>query len=944
MSEPLAFGHYRVARLPDGAPVELGRGAMGITYKAYNERLHIHVALKVIAPAQVGDRHAQALFLREARAAARIRHSNVASVLDLDDTPGRIFYAMEYIDGQSLKAWLPEHRPVAPLLAINLALQVARALEAIHEQGIVHRDLKPSNIMLLSTQGSSLDLARASDTSAEGWRVKIIDFGIARASGSHTQTDDTTTQTRGFRGTALYASPEQCAEHENVDGRADLYSLGCVLWEMLCGTPPFTAKTQRELINQHVSDTPPLDRLANLPSSVAAVVAKLLMKDPAARYPSASATVKALEECRAKLESGEDSVAGHGLSSFAATGSPSAQPAPAPSTTFNRATSTKRRLLPAALAALALAVAGWFAFRPQKPNPSQTPAQPSKTIAPAVQPSVAPAPTPALAISRKSIAVLPFENLSPDKENEYFADGVQDDVLTSLARIPDLKVISRTSVMEYRGHKKNVRKIADELGAATIVQGTVRRFRDSIRITVQLIDASTDEHLWAEKYERPIADIFAVQSEIAEAIAQKLAAQLTADDRAAMAEPPTRDIIAYEYYLKARAILLDLDYTHVWVAQESERNKATELLEKAVARDPGFYDAWFLLAAGGLPANSINAISVVQRLRPDAGQTHMVLGDQNRNRGNYEESAREYRLAANLLPNDGLIHRKLGDALCLLGDWDGAVQEYQRAIAIDPRNARSLSFLGTLLHQLRRYEDARSYLQRARLLAPDAVVLQVEMAMLDFDQYGDLSQAKQLVARLLRDEPRQISDDDNIGVYALFVALSSRDPGFAREVLEAVSQSGLKALRDYVQGRIALQAGDAKAAAIAFSTTLNEIDDPVFREIQWSPEGIQAEVLAYLGEQSKALDLGRRAFESAKPNDGDPLERYAATLLIFGERDKALRILSYAANKSNGPTFGSLCFDARWDPLRGDPRFESLVKQLAPKDGKTASPAPNSRN
>ncbi|OAI42835.1 hypothetical protein AYO41_03490 [Verrucomicrobia bacterium SCGC AG-212-E04] len=949
MSESMAFGHFRVANGPDGTPIELGRGGMGITYKAFDERLHIDVALKVIAPGQVGDRHAQALFLREARAAARVRHSNVASVLELDDTPGRFFFAMEFVDGQSLKEWMLEHRPVPPSVAVGLAVQIARGLEAIHEQGIVHRDLKPSNVMLLRAQGSSLDLSRDSDTGVEEWRVKIIDFGIAQFSRGHAQSDETTTQTIGFRGTALYASPEQCGELESIDGRADLYSLGCILWEMLCGLPPFTARTQREVINQHIGFPPPIDQLANLPSSVVDVLKRLLEKEPGARYPSAAATAKALEACQARLqdeltppvELDGDTVAS------SAFGSPNRS---SPSFTGTKSDGRPRRAAPLVATALVLAIGlvSWIAFRSSKSAAvSSPPPSAPASQAPSANSSGRPA-VPLSGASLKSVAVLPFDNLSPDKENEYFADGVQDEVLTNLARIRDLKVISRTSVMEYRGHAKNLRKIADELGVATIVEGTVRRSRDSIRITVQLIDAATDQHLWAEKYDRPITDIFAVQSEIAEAIATKLAAQLNADDRAALAGPPTRDVIAYEYYLKARAIALDL------AKLSSERDISIGLLEKAVARDPEFYDAWCLLAsqymfssAGGPPHPSLlerinNALSVVKRLRPDAGETHLALGQyQLTVRLDASEAAKELRLAVNLLPNNAECRNSLAYILCDLGNWDEAVREYRQAVAIDPRSSRSFILLGVTLHKLKRYDDARPFLQRALILSPSAKAIELQLAMLDVDQYGDLSQAKELVSQLLRG-PVVLEMASNITDIASY----SRDNDFLKRATEVVAKILRQDfIRNFTRGAAANQIGDLKAAREAFAATLKEIDNPELNDTVYSFESWRALMLAFLGERSKALELGKRAYEAdERNNNGAQMETYAWTLVICGEKDEALGVLSQAAKAPGGPSYGQLCLDFRWDSLRGDPRFEALVKQLAPKDGKQAIPTANSKD
>ncbi len=257
----LEFGPYTVLRRADGSPWKLGAGGMGVTYKATDEMLHRPVAIKVIAPGRWHEPRTRALFLREARAAARVRHENVASVVYLGDEPNNFFMVIEFVDGVCLDERLRAHGPVAPLLAVELAAQIARGLAAIHEQQIVHRDLKPSNLMLVPTRRG-----RPPDPDdPSGWQVKIIDFGLARsftASGLGTQAG---ALTRGFVGTAVYASPEQCAEQSRIDGRSDLYALGCILWEMLAGRPPFLASTQREMLNQHIGRPPPMARMLWLP-------------------------------------------------------------------------------------------------------------------------------------------------------------------------------------------------------------------------------------------------------------------------------------------------------------------------------------------------------------------------------------------------------------------------------------------------------------------------------------------------------------------------------------------------------------------------------------------------------------------------------------------------------------------------------------------------------
>src|SRR5450432_719017 len=445
------FAGYRVERAADGSLWKLGSGAMGVTYKAYDERLRVFVALKVITPALVDDAKTQALFLREARAAARVRHGNVASVLALNDTPGNFFYAMEFIAGESLADWLRTRGAMPPAMAIEFATQIARGLEAIHAQQIVHRDLKPANLMIVPT--GRIKPGTSAEANPDAWQIKIIDFGLARAFAGEGLGTEINAPTIGFRGTALYASPEQCEEHGEIDGRSDLYSLGCILWEMLLGSPPFRARTHRELLNKHVAQSAPLERIAHLPDGLQAVLSRLLEKDPAHRLVHADGRVDEVGVTTREAE-------------------PVADPAPVPLS--SRSWSVAVTLASATLLAIG---AVWFFSRDQATAP--------------VAAVTTPAATPAV-LSRKSIAVLPFENLSGRPEDAYLADGLQEEILNALARLRDLKVISRTSAKEYRGKDLNIREIGQRLGVGTVIEGSVRREGNTLRLTIQVIDARDD--------------------------------------------------------------------------------------------------------------------------------------------------------------------------------------------------------------------------------------------------------------------------------------------------------------------------------------------------------------------------------------------------------------------------------------------------------------------
>ncbi len=634
----LRFAHYRVLRRPDGAIWELGRGAMGVTYKAFDERLRIDVALKVITPGLVDDPKTQALFLREARAAARVRHPNVASVVYLHTTPGNFFYAMEFIAGESLQSWLKARGAIANVPAAAIAAQMARGLEAIHAQKIVHRDLKPGNLMIVPVDGNP-----------EAWQVKIIDFGLARAFAGDGLGTEINAPTTGFRGTALYASPEQCEERGELDGRSDLYSLGCILWEMLAGGPPFRGRTHRELLNQHVSQPAPFERLAHLPPALQALLAKLLVKNPAGRFASAADVATALELCR-------DPLAG----SMNASGAPDLETVATP---IGR-------------------------------GAEQTPS-----------------------ISRKAIAVLPFSNLSSDKENEYFADGVQEEILTNLSRIRDLKVISRTSVMGYRGTQQNVREIARELGVGTVVEGSVRRSGNRVRVSAQLVDATSDENLWSENFDSELTDIFAIQGEIARKIAEALEARLSPGESACLSRDRGENAAAYDLYLRGLASFRKY--------RKEDNERAIGFFKQAIEIDSNFARAYAGLAeAYAIMVEKFEAPAVWQEtaiamaekaiaMDPRCEEAYSALGTAYMRRGWNRRARAAFERALEINPNLAPVFMRLSLIYLRTGHWDEAWKLSRRGIEIEPEVPYHYVRLAEIYFALDEVEAGERWMRRA---------------------------------------------------------------------------------------------------------------------------------------------------------------------------------------------------------------------------------------
>ena len=480
----LRFEHYQVLRNEDGTPMELGHGGMGVTYKAIDTHLRCPVALKIISAQFIGNESARSRFVREARAAASVHHPNVASVFHLGESGGNYFYVMEFVDGETLEALIHRRGRLEIDLALEIVTQVAAGLTAIHKQHLVHRDIKPSNIMLSWEEGGLEN-------------VKIIDLGLAKG-----VTEDTLSIAGSFIGTPTYASPEQFAGL-GTDIRSDLYSLGVTLWEMLSGKPPFQGSAA-ELMDQHQRAAPPLVKLRNIPGPVIALLDVLLAKDPSQRFQNPAQLQKAMTKVRGAIGSGLRLTAEELRSVSAEVSANTSKRKPRKPTV--------RWVLGIGLC-LAAGLIAWFCFFGHAgffSNQRVTEAVPTE----------------------KSIAVLPFENISANKDDAYFADGVQDEILNNLAKIAQLKVISRTSVMQYRGdNKRDLRQIAAALGVANVLEGAVRRDGNQVRVSTELVDARNDNTIWADSYDRDLTDIFAIQSEVSQTIAKKLTATLSAKKR-----------------------------------------------------------------------------------------------------------------------------------------------------------------------------------------------------------------------------------------------------------------------------------------------------------------------------------------------------------------------------------------------------------------------------
>ena len=883
---PLKYAHFEVEVGADGFPVELGAGAMAITYRARDTVLNSEVALKVIDRSVAQNPGARSRFLREARAAANIHHPNVARVTFYGEQDGECFYAMELVKGETLEARVRRDGPMPLAIALEVIEQAAHALAAAEACGVVHRDIKPSNIMLESDASGAL-------------RVKLIDYGVAKVMGPQAEPGIEQTQA-GFIGTPAFASPEQFAGTGQmpIDTRSDVYSLGVTLWYLLTGRTPFVGRTMEEIRARQTSELP-LEQLRNfhLPAQVIALMKSMLAPDPKHRPQSARELLSAVQNCYER---------------------------------FNpKARSHRRRVMLASAAAMltiaAIALGTWFYQRTRSFSPTE-----------------------------RSIAVLPFGNLSSDKENAYFAEGIQDEILTRLSKIADLKVISRTSTQHYKSAPENLPEIAKQLGVAHILEGSVQKSGDAVRVNVQLIKATTDSHLWSETFDRKMTDIFSVESEVSKAIADQLRAKLTGQEQEVLAAKPTDNPQAYDAYLRGLAYTLKTAFT------PANSLAAQKYLKEAVQLDPKFALAWALLSyvdASGYLTQSLQPTAALReeareaadtalRLQPNLGEALLAKGFYHYAcLKDYDTASKYLEQAERLLPHNSRVLQGLAYVERRRGNWDKSEAYFNEAEKLDPRNGNLLSQHARSYVCLRRFPEALTKLEQILNITPDDIdtlVLKARIAQAE----GDLPRASALLAPL-----RPGVGYVNALETQVYQAILESRPAPVIAQLKEILATPDQALGFYVGelrfwlGWAQEVAGDHAAARESWTQARTELE-PFLKE---QPEnfiliGDLALTNVALGENDAALTLAERAL-ALFPIDKDaltgprPLDILARVAARVGDPDRSISTLEkllsipYEAPLAANPplTPALLRLDPMFEPLRKDPRFQKLVASSSPK-------------
>jgi TolB-like protein/Flp pilus assembly protein TadD len=779
-----------------------------------------------------------------------------------------------------------KHKPISIRQVAELMAKVARTVHYAHEHGILHRDLKSGNILL--------------DAKGE---PQLTDFGLARL----VESESTVTRTLEVVGTPSYMSPEQAAgNNANLTPATDVYGLGAVLYQLLTGHPPFTGGTTYETIKLLLETEPCPPRFWNpkIDRELSTISLKCLEKDPKRRYVSALAFAEDLERWlkHEPIQARRAGIVGRGKKWL------------------------QRNPTAAAMAALSLALVvavGAIIWKTELFRPPAT---------------------------TTGVAVLPFENLSNDREDASFADGVQDDLLTKLAKIARLKVISRTSVMGYRD-QHNARDIGNALGVSHVLRGRVRKSGASLHVNAQLIDARSDSHVWAEDYDRDLKEMFAIQSEIAQKVAQRLHAKVSAAEKLAIERPPTADFKAFDFYNRAKNLLLSaVSFTG---STKANLLNAVDLLNQAVAHDPTYVQAYCQLAwihdwvyfdgFDRMPARLSLAEAAIQeasRLHPDSGEVHVARA-RHLYWGylDYDGASAELEVARQSLPNDARLFELAGYLGRRQGRWDGSTRDLERAIDLDPRNNVLLVQTALSYRYLRRYADEAIMLDRALAIEPNDIGSKSLRAEVEFDWKANTQPVHQLIDELRSKDPGAIPD---VADTWLLCALAERDPAAAVNALAAMGEDGfgtaiIKYRRHFVAGLLARMMKDDAKARAAF--TAERAEQEKLLRARPNDSGalcVFGLIDAALGRKEEALREGRRAVELL-PVEKDAINGTSMIVCLariaawVGDNDLACEQLARASRLPSGVSYGELKLMPFWDPLRGDPRFEKILASLAPK-------------
>jgi serine/threonine protein kinase/predicted Zn-dependent protease len=889
------FGDYELLE-------EIGRGGQGVVYRAHQKSLNRTVALKVIGLGPWTTETHLKRFRREAEAAASLDHPSIVPIYEVGERDGQCYFSMKFVEGGQLDE-VVTREPMPIRRAVGLIAKVARTVHYAHQHGILHRDIKPGNILL--------------DANSE---PHLTDFGLARL----VEAESTVTATLDVLGTPSYMAPEQ-ARGNSGQGAAvssppkdagimratDVYGLGAVLYQLLTGHPPFAGGTTYETIKLLLDTEPRPPRLLNpkIDRDLSAICLKCLEKDPKRRYSSALALAEDLD---------------HWLKHEPISAKPSGVFIHARKWVRRNPSTTVLLTLLVALA-VGLGVTVW------NHNPT--------------------------AVIPRSIAVLPFENLSEDPNNAYFAEGIQEEILTRLASVADLRVISRTSTQRYHSKPGNLAEIAKQLGVANIVEGSVQKAADQVRVNVQLINAQTDSHLWADTYDRKLTDILGVESEIAKRIAESLQAKLTGREEAALAVKPTNNPEAYDAYL--RGLAFEARSALFFSYSLDVGGKAAGFYERAVQLDPNFAIAWARLSradahlyftrydttTAARDNAAKRALENAQKLEPASPEILLALGYyQYWVLRAYGPAKTTFERVSKMLPGNSEILKALGYVTRREGHWNESIAYFERALALDPRNVELLMDATENYAMVRQFPAALKLYDRALDILPNDPDLMAAKASM-YEAQGNLPEAARLLSGINEQTPneftftikvRQLRYERNYGEAIRLLQARLAQFHYGDQKWRVNHQVTLALMQ-----RLAGNTAGAKVTAERPRNTLEQLykDQPE----NWVFSANLSRTYAVMGEKDSALKLAERAI-MLLPRTKDAVwgpefeENLAFIQTIFGDNSRAIATLTqllqtpYASwlYDPGSVTPAVLRLDPIWDPLRGDPAFQKLCEEKQP--------------
>jgi serine/threonine protein kinase/Flp pilus assembly protein TadD len=739
---------YRIER-------ELGRGGMATVYLARDLRHDRLVALKVLR-AELAQALGPDRFLREIRLCARLQHPHILGVHDSGEAAGQLWFTMPLVEGETLRSRLDREKQLPLDDALRITTEVADALTYAHQHGVIHRDIKPENILL------------------SGNHALVADFGIARAlsAGLDSESDERLTETGMSLGTPHYMSPEQATGERELDARTDVYSLACVLYEMLAGEPPFTGPNAQSVLAKKLTEpVPHLRSTREVPPAIDRAVTRALARAPADRFSTAGEFADAI-----RIRSGE----------------PESDTIQSP--VVSRQSSERRRWIAALAAALLLVIAGGYLAlgRARRGIPAST----------------------------ASAAVLPFSDLSPGKDQEYFSDGLTEELITSLSRIEGLRVAARTSSFQFKGHNADIREVGRKLGVRAVLEGSVRKSGDRLRVTAQLSSANDGYQLWSDSYDRDLSDVFQVQEEIARAIVSALRVRLGARPDSALAAEPTRSLEAYDLYLKGR---------FAWNQRTGAALKeAVRYLEQAVARDSSFARAWAALG---------DAYILVA---PYAGLSPTDT---------WPKAKAAATRALQLDSTSAEAHTSLAYGTFLYEwNWPAAEASFRRAIAVNPNYATAHHWYADFLAGRGRLDESLREMRRAHELDPLSRIIGVELGWVHYLMHRT-KEAEAQVRRTLA------LDRNYAHGYMIFglIQIQAGDPRAAIASLRRATELG--DFYPHISGALA----SAYAASGNRAAALRELADLRKRSMnEYVPPFAFAVIHAGLGEKARGLDWLKR--------------------------------------------------------------------------------------